>query len=75
MTFTTIALAVFLKGVLVTLLVKYGKMKSHEQRREERQVLLAYRKWRKDTGASPTEPISVALERIANVNREVRPIK
>ncbi len=65
----TIALVVFLKGVLVAVLVKYGKLKTHEQRREERQVLLAYRKWRKDTGASPSEPVSVALERIAKLHR------
>ncbi len=75
MSFTTIALAVFLKGVLIAVLTKYGKWKTHEQRREERQVLLAYRKWRKDTGAHPAEPVGVALKRIAERNRDVRAVK
>ncbi len=65
---STIVLVVFFKGVLVALLMRFGKFKTHEQRREERQVLLAYRKWRKDSGAGPTEPIGVALKRIADIN-------
>lgn len=50
----TIALVVFLKGVLWTVLVKLGWIKSHEQRVEERKVLLAYREWRKNAGTRPT---------------------
>lgn len=64
MTASTIALVCFLKAVLVTVLVKFGKWKTHEQRREERQVLLAYREWRR--GRSPEDP---AVARIAAKGR------
>lgn len=69
MTFSTIALVVFLKGVLVTLLVKFGKFKSHEQRREERQVLLAYREWRKHSGPRPAADAGITPKRVANTQR------
>lgn len=69
MTFTTIALVVFLKGVLVALLVKFGKFKTHAQRAEERKVLLAYREWRKSSGTRPSADAGVVADRIPNRHR------
>lgn len=58
-------MVVFLKGVLIAVLTKYGKFKTHEQRREERQVLLAYREWRKNAGPGPTTGAAIP-KRVTN---------
>ncbi len=69
MTPTTIFIAVFLKGIVVAILVKFGKWKTHEQRVEERKVLLAYREWRKSAGPRPPADAGIVAERITNRHR------
>lgn len=64
MSLTTIAVAVFLKGVLVAVLAKYGKWPDYEaqakaraqEKREEKLVLEAYRDWRQGPGSKYTAP-------------------
>lgn len=69
MTFTTIAVVCLIKGTLVAVLMKLGKWKTHEQRREERLVLLAYREWRKGAGARHTTKASISAERLSEFDR------
>ncbi len=69
MSFSTIALACFIKGIVIAILVKFGKWKTHEQRREERQVLVAYREWRKNAGSGPSTDPRIAAKRIPNIDR------
>lgn len=73
MSFTTIALVVFLKGVLFALLHKLGWFAKLEARAvqadEERLVLRAYREWRKNGGPGPAQPVRVARKGFANINR------
>ncbi len=68
MTLTTIALVCFLKGVLVAVLVKFGRFKTHEQRREERQVLLAYRVWRRSRGSENTAVTRITAEDVSKLH-------
>lgn len=69
MTLTTIALVCLIKGVVVAVLMKYGRWKTHEQRREERLVLLAYREWRKGAGARYTAKARIPTDSLAELNR------
>lgn len=66
MTALEIFLVVFLKGALVALLIKFGKWPDWEEnariREDEKALLRAYKKWRKDAGPGPAAQLRVVCD-------------
>ena len=65
-----IFVAMFLKGALVIFLRKRGWWPDWEEldlrKQQEKKLLRAYRKWRKDAGAEAAAELCVTLDRIAH---------
>ena len=75
----TIFIAVALKGALVVILRKFGWWPDWEVRdrevREEKALLRAYKKWRKDAGPEAAAELRVACDRFTGGSDSFWPIK
>jgi hypothetical protein len=79
MTLLEIGLVGLLTGAVRVGLAKLGwwpDWESRARKREEHKlVLLAYDKWCENAGPEATADARVALERVAGLNKNVRPVK
>lgn len=78
-TFVTIALSTFLAGMLRVFLRKRGWWPDWEEvgqrKREEKSLLRAYKKWRKDAGPEAAAELRVTLDRFTDAPQNVRPVE
>lgn len=75
----TIFLAVAIKGALVVVLQRYGLWPDWEVKdrevREEKALLRAYKKWRKDAGPEAAADLRLACERFTGPPKGFWPLK